>query len=247
MNIDRNLGNINPAGPDPILHVEIRPTDSHADNEEAKAGAPDQTGPGATGPSRPANDNSRPAWVPLDGAGLLQQSTLAPGENFEELARLIDDVEEALKPKSLFERFAATDLLNAAWEERRYSQQRLALTAAMRFKALVCLATPLIEAFGGDLIALAHDYFGSDPERQPDVSIALAKYGITDAAINAQAADLQNPAMTLLDRRIASAKSQRNIIVKEFERRTRKAAKTMARKPPAVDDLSSGEGRGLPH
>jgi hypothetical protein len=117
----------------------------------------------------------------------------------------------------------------------------------MRFKALVCLATPLSEVFGGDPIRLAYDYFGSDPERQPDVSIVLAKYGITDAAINAQAADLQNAAMTLLDRRIASAKSQRNIIVKEYERRARKAAKAMARKPPAGDGLSSGEGRGLPH
>jgi hypothetical protein len=242
MNIDPNPGDIDPAGPEPVLHDEFRPTERRPDNDEAQA---DQTPPAATGPSQPADDDPRPQQVPLDATSLLQQSTLAPGENFEDLVRLIDDVEEALKPKSLFARFEATDLVNAAWEERRYSLQRLALTAAMRFKALVCLATPLSEVFGGDPIRLAYDYFGSDPERQPDVSTVLAKYGITDAAINAQAADLQNAAMTLLDRRIASAKSQRNIVVKEFQRRQRKAEKPKGRKP-ADNDVSS-ESRRLPH
>jgi hypothetical protein len=208
----------------------------------AQADAPAQPKPAET-IARAADP--QPDRVPLDATWLLQQSTLAPGENFEDLARLIDDVEEALKPKSLFARFEATDLVNAAWEERRYSQQRLALTTAMRFKALVCLVTPLSEVFGGDPIRLAYDYFGSDPERQPDVSTVLAKYGITDAAINAQAADLQNAAMTLLDRRIASAKSQRNIVVKEFQRRQRKAEKPKGRKP-ADNDVSS-ESRRLPH
>jgi hypothetical protein len=241
MNIDPNPGHIEPAGPEPV-HDEFRPTEKRLDNDEAKA---DQTPPAATGPSQPANDEPRPQQVPLDATSLLQQSTLAPGENFEDLVRLIDDVEEALKPKSLFARFEATDLVNAAWEERRYSLQRLALTAAMRFKALVCLVAPLSEAFGIDPITTAYDYFGLNSERQADISIRLARYGITDAAINAQAADLQNAAMTLLDRRIASAKSQRNIVVKEFQRRQRKAEKPKARKP-ADNDVSIGS-RGLPH
>jgi hypothetical protein len=172
----------------------------------------------------------------------LQQCTLAPGESADDLTRLIIEVEDALKPKSLFERFEATDLVNATWEEWRYSQQRLALTAAMRFKALVCLVTPVSEAYNLDATSAAYDYFASTPEHHSNISIKLAKFGITDAAINAQAATFQSETMTLLDRRIASAKSQRNIVVKEFQRRQRKAEKPKGRKP----DVSS-ESRSLPH
>jgi hypothetical protein len=232
-----------PSNVEPIRNPEIPPNDKPPGNDGAKAGAPDPIQPSRP----PADDDPRPDKVPLDGAGLLQQTTLAPGENPEDLIRLIDDVEEALKPKDFFERFEATDLVNAAWEERRYSQQRLALTAAMRFKAFVCLVNPLAEAFGGDAIAIAGAYFDENPDRRADVSIYLAQYGITDAAINALAADLQTPAMTLLDRRIASARSIRNGIVKDFQRRARKAVKGSAQKPLSDDGESGGESRGRPH
>src|SRR6266478_4570631 len=197
---------------------------------QAKTDAPEPRGPEAT-PSGPVADGG-PKPVSLDTTWLVQQTTLAPGENPEDLTRVIAEIEDAFKPKTLFERFEATDFVNAVWEERRYSHQRLALTAAVRFKALICLVTPLGEAFGIDPITAAYDYFGTSPERHTDISILLARYGITDAAINAQAADLQAAAMTLLDRRIAGARSQRNIIVKEFQRRTRKAAKPKGRKSP---------------
>jgi hypothetical protein len=204
--------------------------------------------PDAAAPPEPtetsglAADDGPP--VPL-APWLLQQNTLAPGENVDDLTRLITEVEDGLKPKSLFERFEATDLVNATWEEWRYSQQRLALTAAMRFKALVCLVTPVSEAYNLDATSAAYDYFASTPEHHSNISIKLAKFGITDAAINAQAATFQSETMTLLDRRIASAKSQRNIVVKEFQRRQRKAEKPKGRKP-ADNDVSS-ESRRLPH
>jgi len=237
MNINSGTMPASSTDADAIRDPQIRPA---PDTAEAKA-----EGLEPAPPSR--DDNRRSDKDPLDTTWLLQQTTLAPGENPDDLIRVIAEIEDAFKPKTLFERFEATDFVNAVWEERRYSHQRLALTAAVRFKALICLVTPLAEAFGIDPITAAYDYFGTSPERHTDISILLARYGITNAAINAQAADLQAAAMTLLDRRIASARSQRNIIVKEFQRRTRKAAKPKGRKSPADDDVSSGESRGLPH
>jgi hypothetical protein len=211
------------SNPGPAAQPEARP-DAAAQPEPA---------------TRLAADDGPP--VPL-APWLLQQNTLAPGENVDDLTRLIIEVEDALKPKSLFERFEATDLVNAAWEERRYSRQRVALTTAMRFKAFVCLVTPLDQAYHLEATAAAYDYFASTPERHTKVAIQLAKFAINEAAIDALAATFQSETMALLDRRIASAKSQRNIVVKEFQRRQRKAEKPKGRKP----DVSS-ESRGLPH
>jgi hypothetical protein len=118
----------------------------------------------------------------------------------------------------------------------------VALTTAMRFKAFVCLVTPLDQAYNLEATPAAYDYFASTPERHTKVAVQLAKFGINEAAIDALAATFQSETMALLDRRIASAKSQRNIVVKEFQRRQRKAEKPKGRKP----DVSS-ESRGLPH
>src|SRR6266581_4233188 len=104
---------------DAIRDPQIRPA---PDTAEAKAEGLEPAPPSC-------DDNRRSDKDPLDATWLLQQTTLAPGENPEDLTRLITEVEDAFKPKSLFERFEATDLVNAAWEEWRYSRQRLALTA----------------------------------------------------------------------------------------------------------------------
>jgi hypothetical protein len=144
---------------------------------------------------------------------------------------LVAEVESVVKPEDFIDRLVVGDIAHALWEERRYRCQQVALTNATRFKALVCLALPFAPHFEVQASELALAYFGSEPENRDRTRRILLRYGITDDAINAEAAELHAESLGALDRLIGNRQLRRDTILKEFARRRRKAEKRSA--PPS--------------
>ena len=170
---------------------------------------------------------------PFDVAAMLRQTPLTEGESPQAYDALVAEVENAVAPKDFFDRLMAADLARELWQEQRLSRQRVALTDAMRFKAVLSLITPVCEARAMRPVTAALNYFEFDGREV--ANRFFARYGITDEAVNAQAAVLQGQAMALFDQRVSNAQSRRSAITKELARRKRKIGKEKAQLPTGPD------------
>jgi hypothetical protein len=90
---------------------------------------------------------------------------------------------------------------------------------------MVCLLLPICQQFNLSTSKIISSYFGADPEARKKVTGLLLRYGITDSAINAQAAELHAQSMASFDRLVAARQNQRFTVLHEHERRRRKADK----------------------
>ena len=142
------------------------------------------------------------------------------------------EVRGAIAPKDFFEKLTVADLTHALWEEQRYRRQQVDLACASRFKALTCLLVPISQRLDLPASKIAADYFGTDDKARDDATSLLLQYGISDNAINAQAAELHAQSMASLDRLVAARQAQRSTVLRQHEQRRRKAEKRETRTSP---------------
>ena len=133
------------------------------------------------------------------------------------------EVAAALQPKTFFERLEVNDLCHAWWEEQRFRRQQAALPAATGLKALQCLLASI--GFEPDALTIATGYFGFDGEERTKATALLRRFGITDDAIAAQASQLNLPTISAFERLLGNRQSRRDSIVRQHQRRKRKADK----------------------
>jgi hypothetical protein len=160
---------------------------------------------------------------------LLAAPVLAAGEKAEDFRLLVAEVTDAVQPKTFFERVEVNDLCHAWWEEQRFRRFQAALPNATALKALQCL----LAAIGLEQRALeiAADYFGVDDQERAKAIALVRHYGITEDAISAQATELNLSTLSFLERLTANRQSRRDMIVREYRRRQRKAHKPGSRQP----------------
>jgi hypothetical protein len=168
---------------------------------------------------------------PLESVTLFGLTPLAAGEDTDEQVALLLEVGAAIAPKDFFEKLTVADLTHALWEEQRYRRQQVDLACASRFKALTCLLVPISQRHGLPS-KIAADYFGADEKARDDATSLLLQYGISDNAINAQAAELHAQSMASLDRLVAARQAQRSTVLRQHEQRRRKAEKRETRTSP---------------
>jgi hypothetical protein len=78
------------------------------------------------------------------------------------------------------------------------------------------------------------DYFGQNEEERATAIVFLDRLGITNEAIAAQASEHNLATISALERLMANRQSRRDMIVKQYQRRKRKAEKhkaDLARQP----------------
>ena len=163
----------------------------------------------------------------------LQAPVLAAGEKLEDFRALVAEVSAALQPKTFLERLEVNDLCHAFWEEQRFRRQQAALPAATGLKALQCLLAAI--GFEPDALTIATDYFGVDGEERTTATALLRRFGITDDAIAAQASQHNLPTLSALERLLGNRQARRDTIVRQYQRRKRKADKLSS---PQSDPLN---------
>jgi hypothetical protein len=164
-------------------------------------------------------------------AALVSSVPRATGEDGRADLALAQEIHAAVGPKDIFGRWQVEDLVHGTRELERYRAQRVALANASRFKALVFLLLPFTNDLGSLAAEITRQYFGSEgPEKRKDAISVVRGCGITDAAINAQAAELHARSIAALDRLVAQGQTRRSNIVSEVKRDKRRADKAKARK-----------------
>jgi hypothetical protein len=143
-------------------------------------------------------------------------------------------VSAAVQPNTLFDRLVVSDLCHALWEEQRFRRQQAALPAATGLKALQCLLASI--GFEQDALTIATCYFGGDGEERTKATALLRRFGITDDAIAAQASQHNLPTISALERLLGHRQSRRDMILREYQRRKRKADKQTSPKPEPLKD-----------
>jgi len=163
-------------------------------------------------------------------ADMASSVPLAAGEDGRDDMALAREIHSAVEPKDIFDRWRVEDLFQGTREIKRYRTQRVALPDAARFNAIVMLLMPYKNVFKLEAAKTAVIYLGREPEAREQARKFLRSYDITDAAINAQAAELHARSIAAMDRLIAQGQTRRSSIVREVERDKRRADKAKAKK-----------------
>ena len=183
-------------------------------------------------PTNQAGERDRTANGLALVSALLQAPALAAGENIADYRALVDEVWAVVQPKDFFDRLIVSDLCHALWEEQRFRRQQTALPGATRMKALACLLVS--NGFEQNALAVACDYFGDDDEERNKAVALVRRLGITDDAINAQASQDNLQILSALERLMGNRQSRRDTIVREYQRRKRKAENASQPRTPRV-------------
>jgi hypothetical protein len=198
----------------------------HGTFHSAEAGRTAGSPPAPTDTNLPHPDavNHQPtATSPSILEQQLQAPVLAAGEKLEEFRALVAEVSAALQPKTFLERLEVSDLCHAWWEEQRFRRQQAALPGATGLKALQCLLASI--GFQPDALTIATGYFGVDGEERTTATALLRRFGITDDAIAAQASQHNLASISALERLLGNRQARRDTIVRQYQRRKRKADK----------------------
>jgi hypothetical protein len=138
-----------------------------------------------------------------------------------------------VQPNTLFDRLVVSDLCHALWEEQRFRRQQAALPVATGLKALACLLASI--GFEKDALDIATGYFGEDGDEHNRATALLRRFNITDDAITAQASQHNLPILSVLERLMANRQSRRDMIVRQYQRRKRKAEKPASPQPDQLN------------
>ncbi len=252
-------GRPDPAQPDPApareaeLAAGLPSGQAVPGNTQPEAAAP----PGPEAAARPA-DAPKGAWRSTPGAGskagtqgddvdqlrrddrylaaMVASVPLAAGEDGRADLALAHEIHAAVEPKDIFDRWRVEDLFHGTRELTRYRTQRVALPHAARFKAIVALLMQFKHVYNLEAAKTARDYLGLEPKEREQAQNLLRIFGITDAAINTQAAELHEKTIAALDRLIAQRETRRSSIVREVKRENRRGAKEKAQQERSKPD-----------
>jgi len=165
---------------------------------------------------------------------LLGKPALLKSENARDYERLRAAIEREMDPKSIFDKIKVQDLTDKVWEERRLKRSQAALIETALVQSLAMLFAPY---YGENLEAAletAQNYYSGVPEKVRRAEKLLVELGITSEQIEANAMHVRGLGLQMLDRMIMSRETLRNGVIKEHERRKRKAEK--AKRRTAIND-----------
>jgi hypothetical protein len=173
---------------------------------------------------------------------LLGKPALLRSENAGEYQKLRAAIERDMDPKSIFDRIRVQDLTDKLWEEQRLKRSQAALIESALVQSLAMLFAPY---YGENLEAAletARNYYSGVPEKVRRAEKLLLQLGITSEQIEANAMHVRSLGLQMLDRMIMSRETLRNSIVKDHERRKRKAEK--AKRRTAINDNAPAREAG---
>jgi hypothetical protein len=154
---------------------------------------------------------------------------LVRGENEEQYWRWWATFVEEHKPKRFSDWIEVNDLANKQWEQGRLWRCSPALIEAALPKALIKLLRPF------DMTAVhhavAHNYYAGNDKDRREAREKVAKWGITDDQIMAEAIQMCSSGLIALDRMDNYRANARRKLLKDIERRSE-----ACRNPPDQPD-----------
>jgi hypothetical protein len=165
---------------------------------------------------------------------LLGKPALLKSEDSRDYAKLRAAFEREIDPKSIFDTIRVQDLTDKFWEERRLKRSQAALIDSALVQSLAMLFAPHYGENLADALETAQNYYSGVPEKVRRAEKLLLQLGIASEQIEANAMHLRSLGLQMLDRMITNRETVRNGIIKEHERRKRKAER--AKRRTAIND-----------
>jgi hypothetical protein len=156
------------------------------------------------------------------------------GENSPDYEALRAAIEQHVDPQNIFDEIRAQEIADKFWEEQRLRRYQRALILGAVVPSLASLLAPYYGENLEEALETARNFYSGDPDKTRRSRKIIDQYGITPEQIEANAMQVQIPGVHLIDRMITSRESYRNRLMKEDERRKRRAEK--ARRQAAVND-----------
>ncbi len=161
---------------------------------------------------------------------ILGKPAFFKNEDPEEYFQLEQCLRDEMDPKNIFEEMELRDLTNKCWEERRLRRIQVALVESNFLQSLIQLLAPRYGENHEQAAQDAQDYYSGDPNKMRRVEKMLAAMGITAEHIEANAMHLHSSPVHTLDSMISSRETGRKSIIRERQRRRRKAEKSLRSK-----------------
>lgn len=155
----------------------------------------------------------------------LPEPVLSAGERLEDYLELYATFEKEMAPVTLFDKIRVRDLTDKLWQEQRLKRRERALLESARIESLAELLSARFGEDKAEAIETAQDYYSGIPERVRRVHKSLMEMDITDDHIEANAFHLRSAGLQALGRMNMHNETTRNAIMKDHEKRQRRAEK----------------------
>jgi hypothetical protein len=165
---------------------------------------------------------------------LLGKPALLKSEDSRDYAKLHAAFEREIDPKNIFDKIRVQDLTDKFWEEQRLKRSQAALIDSALVQSLAMLFAPHYGENLAGALETAQNYYSGVPEKVRRAEKLLVQLGIGSEQIEANAMHIRSLGLQMLDRMITNRETVRNSIIKEHERRKRKAEK--AKRRTAIND-----------
>lgn len=162
-------------------------------------------------------------------ADLLGKPVFLKSEDGNDYATLRAAIEREIDPQDIFDEMRVKDITDSVWEESRLKRQQTALIQGAQTQSLASL---FAAHYGEDLEAAleaARGCFSGNPEKIGPALKLMDQLGITGEQIEANAIHVRGLGLQMLDRMIFGRALVRNRLIKDHERRQRKAKKEKRR------------------
>ncbi|AWN41152.1 HNH endonuclease [Methylobacterium durans] len=182
------------------------------------------------------------ALIPPEIASLLTPPPLLPDEDPDGYGRLLTAVGVSVEPRDTIEWLWVKDVVDLLWEAQRLRRLRTVLLRTARRQGLSYLldlyGEPEQDTFQMKRDELVRGWSSGKREAVRQVAALLAKHGLTDEAISAQALSGKLDDLDRIERMIANADGRRNGVLREIDRRRSALG---ARLRAASDQVIEGE------
>jgi hypothetical protein len=139
----------------------------------------------------------------------VKRSPLLPTESVEEYERDRSRIENALDPCDAIERIYFEDFVHESLQMRRLQRWNLATVKAALAEAVYAVLGELNELENIDVNAVVGQWC-TDPDARATVSAILAKHGLDDSVIEAEAFRRSSRDVALIDQLLTSHASRRD-------------------------------------
>ncbi|MBN8971318.1 MAG: hypothetical protein J0H51_04785 [Rhizobiales bacterium] len=147
---------------------------------------------------------------------------LLAGEDKDAYLRLRDEIEEAVAPRTIFDRIRVQELTDQTWEAERLKRTQVGAILSARVQSLAMLLLPSVGENSEKALKLAQDCFSSDEVLRQKARKIVDGLEISDAMIDANATHLRIQTIDALDSLRERRESKRYRLIKEQEKRKRK-------------------------
>ena len=178
-------------------------------------------------------------------AQLIGPPALLPGEDAAQYEALRAEVRKCFEPKSVLDEANVSDVTDKIWEAQRYKRFEVRILEGSRLSALAHLLLPLFQTNSFGAFVAAGEYFGRDSHKSKRIKNLMDEYNITEEMVYAKAASMECGKISYIERMISNREASRNGLLREHERRQRRAAK-QSRKRGANDNETPGKKTATP-